>query len=136
MVFKKIDKLEAYKTYGTRIGANANNKEFERFVFKKIPNKFTILNIKLIDERIKLAAKFLNGYKRKSILLVSTLDSAYYSVYNFSKLMGISVNFGRYLAGSAIIGMEVSSDLCDTTLSILNLSASSEYSFTLYISPT
>ncbi|MCW1294595.1 MAG: 30S ribosomal protein S2 [Candidatus Parvarchaeota archaeon] len=100
MVFKKIDKLEAYKTYGTRIGANANNKEFERFVFKKIPNKFTILNIKLIDERIKLAAKFLNGYKRKSILLVSTLDSAYYSVYNFSKLMGISVNFGRYLAGS------------------------------------
>ena len=100
MVFKKIDKLEAYKTYGTRIGANANNKEFERFVFKKIPNKFTILNIKLIDERIKLAAKFLNGYKRKNILLVSTLDSAYYSVYNFSKLMGISVNFGRYLAGS------------------------------------
>ncbi|MCL4372485.1 30S ribosomal protein S2 [Candidatus Parvarchaeota archaeon] len=100
MVFKKIDKLEAYKTYGTRIGANANNKEFERFVFKKIPNKFTILNIKLIDERIKLAAKFLNGYKRKTILLVSTLDSAYYPVYNFSKLMGISVNFGRYLAGS------------------------------------
>ena len=100
MVFKKIDKLEAYKTYGTRIGANANNKEFERFVFKKIPNKFTILNIKLIDERIKLAAKFLNGYKRKNILLVSTLDSAYYSVYNFSNLMGISVNFGRYLAGS------------------------------------
>jgi small subunit ribosomal protein S2 len=100
MVFKKIDKLEAYKTYGTRIGANANNKEFERFVFKKIPNKFTILNIKLIDERIKLAAKFLNGYKRKNILLVSTLDSAYYPVYNFSKLMGISVNFGRYLAGS------------------------------------
>jgi small subunit ribosomal protein S2 len=100
MVFKKIDKLEAYKTYGTRIGANANNKEFERFVFKKIPNKFTILNIKLIDERIKLAAKFLNEYKRKTILLVSTLDSAYYAVYNFSKLMGISVNFGRYLAGS------------------------------------
>ncbi len=100
MVFKKIDKLEAYKTYGTRIGANANNKAFERFVFKKIPNKFTILNIKLIDERIKLAAKFLEGYKRKEILLVSTLDSAYYSVYNFSKLMSISVNFGRYLAGS------------------------------------
>ncbi|MCL4391179.1 MAG: 30S ribosomal protein S2 [Candidatus Parvarchaeota archaeon] len=100
MVFKKIDKLEAYKTYGTRIGANANNKAFERFVFKKIPNKFTILNIKLIDERIKLAAKFLNNYKRKEVLLVSTLDSAYYSVYNFSKLMNISVNFGRYLAGS------------------------------------
>lgn len=100
MVFKKIDKLEAYKKYGTRIGANANNKAFERFIFKKIPNKFTILNIKLIDERIKLAAKFLSNYKRKDILLVSTLDSAYYAVYNFSKLMNVSVNFGRYLAGS------------------------------------
>ncbi|EFD92505.1 MAG: Ribosomal protein S2 [Candidatus Parvarchaeum acidophilus ARMAN-5_'5-way FS'] len=100
MVFKKIDKLEAYKTYGTRIGANANNKAFDRFVFKRIPNKFTILNIKLIDERIKLAAKFLSNYNRKNILLVSTLDSAYYAVYNFSKLMKVSVNFGRYLAGS------------------------------------
>jgi Ribosomal protein S2 len=58
------------------------------------------LNIKLIDERIKLAAKMLGGYKRKDILLVCTLDSAYYAIYNFAKLMNISVNFGRYLAGS------------------------------------
>ncbi len=100
MVFKKIDKLEAYKTYGTRIGAKANNKTFDRFVFKRIANKFTILNIKVIDERIKMAAKMLSDYSRKDILLVCTLDSAYYGVYNFSKLMNISVNFGRYLAGS------------------------------------
>jgi Ribosomal protein S2. len=100
MVFKKLDKIEAYKTYGTRIGSKANNKAFDRFVFKRIPNKFTILNIKVIDERIKLAAKMLEGYSRKDILLVCTLDSAYYGVYNFSKLMNFSVNFGRYLAGS------------------------------------
>lgn len=97
---KKIEKLEAYKTYGTRIGANANNKAFEKFIFRKIPNKFTILNVKMIDERIRLAGKMLSNYKRKEILLVCTLDSAYYGVYNFAKLMNISVNFGRYLAGS------------------------------------
>ncbi|MCL5016538.1 MAG: 30S ribosomal protein S2 [Candidatus Parvarchaeota archaeon] len=100
MVLKKIEKLEAYKTYGTRIGANANNKAFEKFIFRKIPNKFTILNVKMIDERIRLAGKMLSNYKRKEILLVCTLDSAYYGVYNFAKLMNISVNFGRYLAGS------------------------------------
>ncbi len=100
MVFKKIEKIEAYKQYGTRIGLNANNKAMERFIFKRIANKFTILNIKLIDERIKTAAKMLAGYNRKDILLVCTLDSAYYAVYNFAKLMNISVNFGRYLAGS------------------------------------
>jgi small subunit ribosomal protein S2 len=100
MVFKKIEKLEAYKKYGTRIGTNTVNKALERFVFKRIANKFTILNIKLIDERIKLAAKMLNNYKRKDVLLVCTLDSAYYAVYNFAKIMNVSVNFGRYLAGS------------------------------------
>jgi small subunit ribosomal protein S2 len=100
MVFKKIEKLEAYKKYGTRIGTNTINRALERFIFKRIANKFTILNIKLIDERIKLAAKMIEGYKRKDMLLVCTLDSAYYPVYNFAKLMNISVNFGRYLAGS------------------------------------
>ncbi len=100
MVFKKIEKLEAYKKYGTRIGTNTINHAFERFIFKRIANKFTILNIKLIDERIKLAGKMLGEYNRKDILLVCTLDSAYYAVYNFAKLMNISVNFGRYLAGS------------------------------------
>lgn len=100
MVFKKIEKLEAYKKYGTRIGTSAINTATERFVFKRIANKFSILNIKLIDERIKLAAKMLSNYRRKDVLLVCTLDSAYYPVYNFAKLMNISVNFGRYLAGS------------------------------------
>ena len=100
MVFKKIEKLEAYKKYGTRIGTSTINNALSRFIFKRIANKFTILNIKLIDERIKLAAKMLGGYKRKDILLVCTLDSAYYAIYNFAKLMNISVNFGRYLAGS------------------------------------
>ena len=83
-----------------RIGTNSVNKAFEKFVFRRIPNKFSILNIKLIDERIKLAARMLSNYKRKDILLVCTLDGAYYAVYNFAKLMKISVNFGRYLAGS------------------------------------
>ena len=100
MVFKKIEKLEAYKTYGTRIGTKMVNKALEGFVFKRVANKFTIFNIKLIDERIKLAAKMLQNYNRKDILLVCTLDAAYYPVYNFARLMKISVNFGRYLSGS------------------------------------
>jgi small subunit ribosomal protein S2 len=100
MVFKKIEKIEAYKVYGTRIGARNLNRSLERFIFKRIPRKFTIFNIKLIDERIKMAAKMLKRYSRRDVLLVCTLDSAYYPVYNFAKLMKISVNFGRYLAGS------------------------------------
>ena len=96
----KTDKLEAYKKYGVRIGTKGSNKAMEKFVFKRITNKFVIFNVKLIDERIKLAAKLLNNYKRKDVLFVSTFDEAYYAVYNFSKIMGVSVNFGRYLAGS------------------------------------
>ncbi|MCW1294125.1 MAG: 30S ribosomal protein S2 [Candidatus Parvarchaeota archaeon] len=96
----KADKLEAYKKYGVRIGTKGANKLMEKFVFKRIPNKFVIFNVKMIDERIKLGAKLLNNYKRKEVLLVSTFDEAYYAVYNFSRIMGVSVNFGRYLAGS------------------------------------
>ncbi|MCW1301553.1 MAG: 30S ribosomal protein S2 [Candidatus Parvarchaeota archaeon] len=96
----KADKLEAYKKYGVRIGTKGANKFMEKFVFKRIPNKFVIFNVKMIDERIKLGAKLLNNYKRKEVLLVSTFDEAYYAVYNFSRIMGVSVNFGRYLAGS------------------------------------
>jgi small subunit ribosomal protein S2 len=99
-MLKKTEKLEAYKKYGTRIGTKSVNAAIDKFVFKKIANKFTILNIKLIDERIKLASKMLGKYNRKDVLLICTLDSAYYSIYNFAKLMKISVNFGRYLAGS------------------------------------
>lgn len=96
----KTDKLEAYKKYGVRIGTKGANKAMEKFIFKRIPNKFVIFNVKLIDERIKLGAKLLNNYRRKDVLFVSTFDEAYYVVYNFSKIMGMSVNFGRYLAGS------------------------------------
>ncbi len=99
-MMKKAEKLEAYKKYGSRIGTKSVGSTMDKFVFRKIANKFTILNIKLIDERIKLAAKMLSRYSRKDILIVCTLDSAYYSIYNFAKLMNVSVNFGRYLAGS------------------------------------
>ncbi len=96
----KNQRLEAYKKYGVRIGTKQINNQMNKFIFRRIPGKFTIFNVKAIDERIRLVAKFLSGYKRKDILLVCTLDSAYYAVYNFAKLMKVSVNFGRYLAGS------------------------------------
>jgi len=100
MEMDKNQRLEAYKKYGVRIGTKQINNQMNKFIFRRIPGKFTIFNVKAIDERIRLVAKFLSGYKRKDILLVCTLDSAYYAVYNFAKLMKVSVNFGRYLAGS------------------------------------
>lgn len=99
-MLSKNDRFEMYKTYGVRIGAKNSNKLLQQFIFKRVPNKFVVFNIKSIDERISLGAKFLSQFKRKDILLVCTLDDAYYPVYNFVKLMNVSVNFGRYLAGS------------------------------------
>ncbi len=99
-MLSKNDRFEMYKTYGVRIGMKNSNKLLDPFIFKRVPNKFVIFNIKSIDERINLGAKFLSKFKRKDILLVCTLDEAYYPVYNFVKLMNVSVNFGRYLAGS------------------------------------
>ena len=99
-MLNKSDRQEMYKNNGVRIGAKNSNAFLKDFIFKRIPNRFVIFDIKAIDERVRVAAKLLSQYKRRDILLVCTLDDAYYAVYNFVKLLNVSVNFGRYLAGS------------------------------------
>ena len=58
-----------------------------------------LLNVQKIDERIRIATKFLSQYAPEDILIVCRRDSGHQAVDLFSKLTGIRVIKGRYPPG-------------------------------------
>ncbi len=93
-----IDSNEYLKA-GVHIGTKFKTKYMEKFIYKTRPDGLSVLNLKKIDERIALAAKFLANYEAKDILIVSRRENGWKGLKHLKKLTGINVITGRYPPG-------------------------------------
>lgn len=71
----------------------------EPFIYKIRNDGLAVMNVKKIDERIAVTAKFISQYDPKDILVVCRRENGWKSVKLFSKLTGIRVIAGRYRPG-------------------------------------
>jgi small subunit ribosomal protein S2 len=93
-----IDKKE-YLSAGIHIGMKSKNKDMRRFIYKIREDGLAVLNLKLIDERIKIAGEMLA--KANKILVVGRRNVTFDALKKFAETVdGVSIVIGRFMPGT------------------------------------
>lgn len=92
--------LEDYLAAGTHIGTHICTKFMERFVYRIRNDGLYILDIRKIDERIRIAAKFLARFEPSRIAVVSVRPYGHRPVEKFCQYVGCKAYTGRFLPGT------------------------------------
>jgi len=89
-----------YLASGVHIGTQQKTGDMKRFIYQARPDGLYLLDIKLMDERLRIAARFLANYKPSSILLVSAREYGHHPVSTFAKVTGTQSTVGRFIPGT------------------------------------
>lgn len=90
---------DTYLKSGIHIGTKFRTKYMAPFIYKTRPDGLSVLNLQRIDERIRLASKFLSNYEPDDILICSRRENGWKAVRAFGKHTGAKVFAGRYPPG-------------------------------------
>ena len=93
-----IDSNEYLKS-GIHIGTKFKTKYMADFIYKTRPDGLSVLNLKKIDERIRLAINLLCKYNPQDILILSRRENGWKALKKLHQLTGIRVINGRYPPG-------------------------------------
>ncbi len=89
-----------YLAAGVHIGTQIKTGDMKRFIFKVRQDGLYVLDIRKLDERIRIAAKFLSRYEPSKILLVAARQYAQKPIQMFSKAVGTDYIIGRFIPGT------------------------------------
>lgn len=92
--------LDQYLAAGVHIGTHICTKYMERFVYKVRPDGLYILDIRKVDERIRIAAKFIARYEPESVVAVSARQYGQKPVQQYCKLTRCKPILGRFIPGT------------------------------------
>lgn len=91
--------LEDYVKSGIYLGTKVITPDMKPYVFKRRADGLAIINTKMADEKIKLAASFLSEYAPEKIVVACKREAGWKAMETFSKLTGIKVFTKKYPAG-------------------------------------
>ncbi len=89
---------EEYLASGIHIGMKQRTADMKPYIYKIRADGLAVLNLGLIDERIKMAAKMLS--KCKNILAVGRKSVSHDVVKKFAEAIGAKCIVGRFLPGT------------------------------------
>ena len=92
-----VDKTE-YLTAGIHIGMKSCTPFMRRFIYKVREDGVAVFNLKMLDERLLTAAKFISGFSK--IMVVSRKEAAGKAVTVFAKVVGAKATAGRFPPGT------------------------------------
>ena len=93
-----IDSNEYLKS-GIHIGTKFKTKYMADFIYKTRPDGLSVLNLKKIDERLRIAVNLLAQYEAEDILVVCRRENGWKALRKLHELTGIKVITGRYPPG-------------------------------------
>jgi len=91
---------ETYLKHGVHIGLTYRTGNMSKFIYKVRPDRLSIFSLNQIDERIRLAAKFLAQYDKKDVLVIGSRAYARRPVRMFAELTGVNYVSGRFRPGT------------------------------------
>jgi small subunit ribosomal protein S2 len=91
---------DEYLAAGVHIGTQIRTGDMKRFIYKVRPDGLYVLDIKKLDERIRIAGKFLARFEPSKILVVSARQYGQKPVMMFSKAVGSNYVIGRFIPGT------------------------------------
>lgn len=89
---------EEYLSAGMHIGTKQQTKSMKKFIYKVREDGLAILDLQTIENKIKLAAKFLSRFSR--IMAVSRKSVAWKPILKFAEVVGGKAVTGRFLPGT------------------------------------
>ncbi len=90
--------LEEYIKVSVHTGTRSVSPTMKNYVYRRKADGVAILNTNKIDEKIKVAQKFMQNYEAKDIVLVCRRDTAWGAAKAFEKTVGVKV-FLKYPPG-------------------------------------
>lgn len=90
---------EKYLEAGIHIGTKLKTSDMVPFIYKARHDKLYVLDLKQVDDRIRLAAKFLARFEPADVLVVASRTYAGNATSVFSKLTGVKQWAGRFVPG-------------------------------------
>ncbi len=91
--------IDQYLAAGVHIGTHICNKNMRPFVYRIRPDGLYVLDVRKIDERLKIAAKMLARYEPEKILAVSVRQYGHQPVKKFSQYTRAKSITGRIIPG-------------------------------------
>ncbi len=88
---------EKYLSAGVHIGMKFKTADMKRFIYKIRPNGLAVINLSMLDERIRYVAQMLA--KEKNILVVSRKEHVRKAVKAFADAIGADAIVGRFMPG-------------------------------------
>ncbi len=92
--------LERYLSAGVHIGTHICTAFMKKFVYRVRPDGIYIFDIRKVDERIRVAAKFLARFPPDKIVAVSVRQYGQKPVQKFCTYVGCKAITGRILPGT------------------------------------
>jgi len=87
-----------YLSCGVHIGMKSKTASMKKFIYKIRDDGLSVLNLKLLNERIAIATKFLA--KNKKILIVGRKTNSHKGIKKLAETIGADYILGRFMPGT------------------------------------
>ncbi len=91
--------MDEYLKAGVHIGTPSKMKPIAKFVYRVRNDGLFVLDVRKVDDRIKVAAKFLSRFEPSEIAVVCARIYGIRPVQRFSQILGARAITGRFIPG-------------------------------------
>lgn len=91
--------LDEYLKVGLHIGTKFRTKAMSPFIYKVRSDGLAVLNVQMINDRMRIVAEFLAQYDPKEVVIFCRRENGWSAASLFSQLTGIKCFNGRYPPG-------------------------------------
>ncbi|AAY79515.1 30S ribosomal protein S2 [Sulfolobus acidocaldarius] len=99
-VIELLVPLDTYLSAGVHIGTHTCTRYMERFIYRVRPEGLYVLDVRKIDERLRVAAKFISRFRPEAVLTVASRPYAFTPVQKFSEVVRGKEISGRFPPGT------------------------------------
>ena len=93
-------KQEKYLEAGIHIGTKLKVVDMNRFIYRARNDGLYVLDLRKVDERIRLAGKLLSSYDSKDITIVASRTYSSNAAAKFAQVTGAKLLAGRFVPGT------------------------------------
>jgi len=108
---------ERYLESGVHIGTKIKTPDMAKFIYKTRQDRLYVLDLKQVDDRIKVAVKLLSEYSPNDVLVVASRTYAANAASTFAKACGMRLIAGRVIPG--IFTNPEREDFCEPQLLVV-----------------
>jgi len=98
MVKELLIPQEDYLSCGVHIGMKSKTASMKKFIYKIRDDGLSVLNMRLLDERISIASRFLA--RSKKILIVGRKTNSHRGIRKLAEIIGADYILGRFMPGT------------------------------------